>query len=185
MSVIIRTATPLDAPRIQEIYAYYVKNTAVSYEYSPPTADEMASRIKHTLEKYPYLVVERDGRVMGYAYAGTLIARSAADWACEVTIYLDNSARGQGLGKMLYTALEEKLKAMGILNLYAAIAYPEAEDEYLTTASADFHSHLGFKQVARFTNCGYKFDRWFHLIWMEKIIGEHITPQPKVRPSFD
>ena len=85
------------------------------------------------------------------------------------------------MGRMLYEALEAALKEMGILNLYACIGYPDTEDEYLTRNSADFHKHLGFEKVGEFHKCGYKFDRWYSMIWMEKIIGEHKDQQPPIR----
>ena len=80
----------------------------------------------------------------------------------------------------LYTALIERLKEMGILNVYACIGYPKFEDEYLTINSAQFHEHLGFKTVRRFHNCGYKFHRWYDMIWVEKIIGDHKKSQPDI-----
>ena len=70
---------------------------------------------------------------------------------------------------------------MGILNLYACIGYPQEEDEYLTRNSAQFHEHLGFKLIGTFTKCGYKFGRWYNMIWMEKMIGEHKAEQEPVR----
>ena len=76
----------------------------------------------------------------------------------------------------------DRLQAMGILNLYACIGYPQAEDEYLTRNSARFHEHLGFALVGTFHNCGYKFGRWYDMVWMEKIIGEHRPDQPPVQP---
>ena len=86
------------------------------------------------------------------------------------------------MGRALYEALADRLQAMGILNLYACIGYPQAEDEYLTRNSARFHEHLGFALVGTFHNCGYKFGRWYDMIWMEKIIGEHRPDQPPVQP---
>ena len=82
----------------------------------------------------------------------------------------------------LYEALADRLQAMGILNLYACIGYPQAEDEYLTKNSAQFHEHLGFTLAGTFHNCGYKFGRWYDMIWMEKIIGEHRPDQPDIVP---
>lgn len=134
------------------------------------------------MRRYPYLVAEQGGKIQGYAYAGPFVGRAAYDWCCELTIYLDPDARKCGIGRMLYEALEQRLKAMGILNLYACIGYPEQEDEYLTKNSADFHAHLGFQEVGRFHNCGYKFNRWYHMIWMEKIIGAYEGNQPPVKP---
>ena len=87
-----------------------------------------------------------------------------------------------GMGRALYEALADRLQAMGILNLYACIGYPQVEDEYLTRNSARFHEHLGFALVGTFHNCGYKFGRWYDMVWMEKIIGEHRPDQPPVQP---
>ena len=180
-SLLIRAASEGDAGALLEIYAPYVQKTAVTFEYEPPSAAEFAGRIRSTLAKYPWLVAEWDGEPLGYAYAGPFVGRAAYDWSCELSIYLDRAARKRGLGRRLYEALEARLREMGILNLYACIGYPEEEDEYLTRNSADFHAHLGFATVGEFHNCGYKFGRWYHMIWMEKLIGAHQAAQPPVR----
>ena len=133
----IRTAKKEDAERLLEIYDYYVRNTAVSFEYETPSLDEFTRRMEHTLSQYPYLVIVR----------------------------------------ILSEALETELKKMGILNVYGCIAYPIKPDEYLTTNSADYHEHLGFRTAGIFHKCAYKFGRWYNMIWMEKTIGEH-TDQP-------
>ena len=169
----VRNAVLQDAGRLLEIYDYYVRNTAITFEYETPSQEEFAARMEHTMQRYPYLVIEEDGRVEGYAYAGIFKDRAAYDWSCEMTIYIDHNAGKRGLGRRLYEALEEDLKKVGILNLYACIGYPETEDEYLTKNSAEFHAHLGYITVGEFHKCGYKFGRWYNMIWMEKIIGEH------------
>lgn len=173
MNTTIRTATPEDAARILEIYAYYVEHTAISFEYAIPTLSEFQNRIKRTLERYPYLVIETDDGIQGYAYAGSFIGRAAYQHSCEMTIYLDPHSHKQGLGRKLYEALENRLKEMGFLNLYACIGWPETEDEYLNRNSADFHAHLGYTKAGIFHKCGYKFNRWYDMIWMEKLIGAH------------
>ena len=167
--ITIRNASLADAPRILEIYAWYVEHTVITFEYDVPSLEEFEGRMRRTMQKYPYLVIERDGRVEGYAYAGPFVGRAAYDWACELTIYLDHDARKHGMGRALYEALADRLQAMGILNLYACIGYPQVEDEYLTRNSARFHEHLGFALVGTFHNCGYKFGRWYDMVWMEKI----------------
>lgn len=169
-----------DAERLLEIYDYYVKNTAITFEYTTPTIEEFRGRMEKTMQKYPYLVAEKDGQIAGYAYAGAFVGRAAYDWSCETSIYLDKNARRCGIGKTLYAALEKELKKMGILNMYACIGYPDNEDEYLTKNSDEFHSHIGFVQVGEFHKCGYKFGRWYNMIWMEKIIGEHKEKQAPV-----
>ena len=172
-NMIIRTATANDAEAILNIYAYYVENTAITFEYDVPTIEEFIQRIENTLKKYPYLVAEKDGEILGYAYAGVFKDRAAYDWSAETTIYLKQDAVKCGIGRMLYEALEKEMKKRGFLNLYACIGYPIDDDEYLTKNSAEFHAHLGFETVGEFHKCGYKFGRWYNMIWMEKIIGEH------------
>ena len=179
--VTVRDAKLSDAERLLEIYAYYVEHTAITFEIDAPSVSEFQARMEGIMERYPYLVIEKDGRIEGYAYAHAFVGRKAYDWSCEMTIYLDHEARKSGLGRQLYEALEEALKKMGILNFYACIGYPETEDEYLTKNSEEFHAHLGYSLVGKFQNCGYKFGRWYHMIWMEKIVGEHQTDQPPIR----
>ena len=179
----IRSARLEDAARILEIYAHYVRNTAITFEYDVPALSEFTRRMRDTLRRYPYLVVEEDGRIQGYAYAGAFVGRAAYDWSCETTVYLDPAARRRGLGGKLYGALEAALKEMGFLNLYACIGYPEVEDEYLDRNSAEFHAHLGYAKVGEFQKCGYKFGRWYGMVWMAKIIGAHTAdPAPVAKP---
>ena len=171
--IVIRSASVDDAEALLNIYAYYVENTAITFEYDVPTLEEFQKRITNTLKKYPYLVIEKEGMILGYAYAGVFKDRAAYDWSAETTIYLKYDAVKCGLGRMLYEALEEEMKTRGFLNLYACIGYPIEEDEYLTKNSAQFHAHLGYRFVGEFYQCGYKFGRWYNMIWMEKLIGEH------------
>lgn len=166
----IRSATENDAERLLEIYSYYVKDTAISFEYEVPDIEGFRERIRHTLEKYPYLVLEEDGVIKGYAYAGVFKARAAYDHCCEMSIYLDRFSKGRGYGRALYEKLEEELTKIGIKNLYACIADPISEDEYLTKDSEQFHRHMGYVKVGEFHKCGYKFGHWYNMIWMEKII---------------
>ena len=169
----IREAAVDDAARLLEIYAYYVEKTAITFEYDVPSLEEFRGRITHIKERYPYLVIERDGVIEGYAYAGVFKDRAAYDRSCEMTIYLARDAVGGGLGRKLYEALEEVLRAKGMLNLYACIGVPEQDDEYLDHNSEQFHEHMGYRKVGTFHQCGYKFGRWYNMIWMEKMIGEH------------
>lgn len=168
----IRSATPADAAKLLEIYARYVTDTAISFEYDVPSVDEFRGRIETRLSRgYPYLVAEEDGVLLGYAYAGPFIDRTAYAHCCELTIYLAQTARGRGIGRRLYAALEETLGEKGFRNLYACIGVPETEDEYLNFNSRDFHAHMGFRTVGTFRNSGYKFGRFYHMIWMEKLLG--------------
>lgn len=177
--ITIRMAAPSDAEELLRIYRYYVENTAITFEYEVPSVAEFQARIENTLQKYPYLVALEDEQIVGYAYAGAFGERAAYDWSAELSIYLAPKATKRGYGRALYQALETALKDMGILNLYACIAYTTKPDAYLTNNSAEFHQHLGFERVGKFQNCGYKFGRWYSMIWMEKIIGEHVNePKP-------
>ena len=178
----IRIVGPEDAPALLDIYAYYVQHTAITFEYDVPSLEEFTARIRNTLEKYPYLAAVENGVIVGYTYAGAFHPRAAYGWAAEATIYLAHGCRHQGLGKWLYHALEECLKLQGVLNLNACIAVPETDDEYLTRNSLGFHTHLGYRLVGEFTQCGYKFDRWYNMVWMEKLLGAHTVPAMPVRP---
>lgn len=179
----IRAACPEDAAGLLEIYAPYVTETAITFEYDIPTTEEFAGRIAQTLTRYPYLVAEDDqGHALGYAYAGVFHARPAYDWAVETSIYVRQEGRRQGVGRALYDALEQALAAQGILNLNACIAYPPGPDPHLTRDSVDFHQRLGYRMVGRFYSCGYKFHQWYDMVWMEKLIGPHQADQAPVLP---
>ena len=168
--MIIRSATTADAPRLLEIYSWYVDNTAITYECVTPALNEFTDRVSDTLKRFPYLVLEENGIILGYAYAGLFHNRAAYSHCCELSIYLDHNARRQGYGRKLYEALEARLKDMGFLNFYACIGDPIREDEYLTRNSEQFHQHMGFTKIGTFHRCGRKFDRWYNMIYMEKII---------------
>lgn len=174
MNITIRTAVPSDAQQLLEIFTPYVRDTAVSFEYDVPTVEEFSARIENTLKKYPYFVAEADGEIVGYTYAGRFKAQAAYDRAVETTIYIKKESRRGGIGAKLYEKLEEALKEQGILNLNACIAYTETFDEHLTNDSIFFHEKLGYKMVGRFHKCGYKFQHWYDMVWMEKLIGEHL-----------
>ena len=179
--ITIRIASPSDAPELLAIYAPYITKTAISFEYDVPSVEEFAARIRTTLEKYPYLAAESDGHIVGYCYVSILHGRQAYDWSVETSIYVDQNCKRMGIGKKLHDALEQALSAMGILNLYACIAFPIVEDPYLTEDSVHFHEHLGYTHTAHFHKCGYKFNRWYDIVWMEKTIGKHLECQPAVK----
>ncbi len=155
--LIIRTASAKDAPALLSIYAPYVEHTAITFEYEVPSLDEFRQRVLHTLQQYPYLIAERAGRIIGYAYASPFHPRAAYQWAVETSIYVDQNEKRSGVGKALYISLEKVLKAQNITNLNACIASPRVDDEYLTRNSIQFHEHLGYSMVGEFHQCGYKF----------------------------
>lgn len=173
-NVMVRMATEIDAEELLKIYSPYVMDTAITFEYEVPSVTVFEQRIKNILKKYPYIVALEENRIVGYAYASEFKERAAYDWTVETTVYLKQDCRGKGLGKILYIALEDILKRQNILNLNACIAYTPFEDIYLNNTSTAFHQHLGYSKVAHFTKCGYKFGTWYDMIWMEKLIGEHL-----------
>ncbi len=174
--ICIRTATTADAPALLDIYAPYVRTTAISFEYEVPSLGEFEGRISNTLSRYPWIVAEIKGTVLGYAYASAFHPRKAYQWCAEASIYVAQNERGRGLGAMLYSALEERLKKQNILLLYACIARPPKEDEHLTLASIRFHTCMGFHTVGEFPRCGFKFGRWYDMVWMEKRLAEPADP---------
>jgi phosphinothricin acetyltransferase len=169
----IRAATPDDAAALLNIYDYYVRETAITFEYDTPSVEEFEGRIRKILTRFPYLVIEDGSKILGYAYASAFHERAAYQWCAEMSIYLDKDARGAGLGRMLYEELESRLKSQGLLNLYACIGYPDEEDTHLTFASVKFHEKMGYKLNGKFTKCGLKFGKWYNMVWMEKLIGPH------------
>ncbi len=168
-----RIATAADAKALLAIYTPYVEQTAITFEYDVPTLEEFKTRIHNTLQKYPYIVAETDSEIVGYAYASPFKARPAYNWCVETSIYVRQNQRQKGIGRVLYTELEKILKKQGILNVNACIAYPQVEDEYLTQDSVRFHERLGYSMVGTFHKCGYKYGRWYDMVWMEKFIGKH------------
>lgn len=176
----VRVARETDAEALVEIYSFYVEKTAITFEYKTPSVEEFRGRIRDIRKKYPYIVAEENGEISGYAYASAFHPRDAYGWCAETSIYVKHDRRGTGVGGRLYHTLESILAKMGILNLNACIAVPQKEDEYLTNASVDFHKHFGYRRVGEFHKCGYKFNRWYHMVWMEKLIGEHKAGQPEV-----
>lgn len=168
--MIIRPCLPDDAEQLLAIYTPYVTDTAISFELVPPSVEEFCSRIVNTLKKYPYIVAEDNGRIVGYAYVSAFKSRSAYDHCVETSIYVDRDMRCHGVGKALYTELERLMPSIGVKNMNACIAWTPQEDEHLDNGSEAFHERLGYVKVAHFHKCGYKFDRYYDMIWMEKIL---------------
>ena len=157
----IRFATEQDIPAILAIYGPYVENTAISFEYSVPTREEFTQRFRKYTLQFPWLVWEEDGAVLGYAYGSAPFERAAYGWCAEASIYLAPQAHRRGIGRKLYAVLEQLLTLQGYRKLYALV----------TTAnppSVQFHLAMGYRYLAEFQNCGYKFDGWHGVTWLEK-----------------
>lgn len=162
----IETVSPADAERLLEIYTPYIKNTAITFEYDVPSVEKFRERIENTLVSYPYLKAVCNGKIIGYAYLSRFRERKAYQFCAETSIYVDTEERAKGTGSLLYKAIEELAKKQGILNLNACITYSNPP-------SIAFHEKLGYKTIGHFSKCGYKFGKWYDMIWMEKFIGEH------------
>ena len=173
----LRFADEHDASACLAIYAQYI-DTSITFETALPSEAEFAGRIRSYGAVYPWLVAEEDGKILAYAYAHRAQERAAYDWAVETSIYVDKAVKHSGIGGKLHAALEQVLKKMGILNMEACIGIPEKDDEYLDHNSMNFHAHLGYRLVGTFKKCGCKYDRWYDMIWMEKLIGNHTENQP-------
>lgn len=157
----IRRAVPADAPSVAEIYRPYVAETAYSFEYTPPAPEEMRSRMERVMEILPWLVWEEEGEILGYAYADLPFSRMAYRWCAEPSIYLKKEARGRGIGRALYQALEAILTAQGYRKVYALITSEN-------TDSLAFHQAMGYRLTAQLPDCGWKLGRWHGVLWMEK-----------------
>ena len=157
----IRIATEADVPRILEIYAPYILTTTHTFEYEVPSEEAFLERFRSITEQFPWLVWEEDGEILGYAYGSAPFERAAFRWVAEDSVYLTPSAEGRGIGKALCIALEEILKYQGYRKVYAIITSENSR-------SLDFHRKLGYRDVAEFENCGFKFGRWLGITWLDK-----------------
>jgi L-amino acid N-acyltransferase YncA len=149
----LRLATPDDGPACAAIYAPYVTDSAISFELTAPDGAEIADRIKRTIERTPWVVVEVDGVVRGYAYAGRFRDRPAYDWAAETTVYVDRAFQGRGLGRAAMRAVLAILRLQGFHVAVAGVTPPNE-------GSVGLHRRLGFKRVGLFEEVGWKDGAW-------------------------
>ena len=166
----IRAAEKADVPAMLAIYAPYVLETTVTFEYAVPTLSEFEDRFSTVTEKLPWLVWEEKGVVLGYAYASLPFTRAAYAWCAEPSIYLRSDARGRGIGKRLYAALEAILLELGYVVSYAIITGENAP-------SLAFHYALGYRKCGELVNSGQKFGRWLDVYWLEKRLNSVETPR--------
>jgi len=169
----IRIATEKDVPEILAIYAPYVENTTITFEYDVPCRREFLQRFYDITAQYPFLVWEEEGQILGYAYASAPYTRAAYRWCAEPSIYLRPEAKGRGIGKKLYQVLEWILDKQGYQILYALVTTENTE-------SIRFHEKMGYKFKVDFADCGFKFGRWLGVTWMEKRIK--IVQSPSAFP---
>ncbi|WP_224269936.1 arsinothricin resistance N-acetyltransferase ArsN1 family B [Haloprofundus salinisoli] len=162
----LRPATPDDADDVRRIYEPFVRDTAVSFETTPPTGAEMRERIASTLESRPWLVYERGGRVFGYAYAGSHRKRDAYQWSVDSSVYVADEVHRHGVARGLYTALFGILEAQGYVNVYAGTTLPNP-------ASVGFHRAMGFDPVGIYENAGFKRGEWHDVQWFARALCPH------------
>lgn len=155
----IREAMAADVPGMLAIYEYYVKETAVSFEYTVPTVEDFTRRLEEHKEVYPWLVWEENGEILGYAYAGRAFERAAYSWNAEISCYLKK--KGQGMGRKLYGIIEEILRAQGVRKVYAVVTSANEP-------SVAFHKAVGYEAVLTYKDVGYKLGSWYDVIWLEK-----------------
>jgi L-amino acid N-acyltransferase YncA len=170
--MLIRDASePGDAAACVAIYAPYVRETAITFEWDPPSVDEMAARIEASRRTHAWLVAEEDGHVFGYAYGGPFKARAAYRWSCEVSVYLEQGRRRTGAGRALYEELFTRLIARGYLTAAAGITLPN-------DASEGLHKALGFEPVGTYRRIGWKHDTWHDVAWSQRHLADPPTPPP-------
>ena len=168
MDLCLQVAGDGDVRPMLAIYAPYVRDTAITFEYEVPTAEEFGARLHQVLPSYPWLVCRAPGQVLGYAYAHRHMERAAYGWNVECSVYVLGSARGHGVGRALYGALLELLRLQGVVNAYGCIAVPNEASEAL-------HRAAGFSLLGRFPASGWKQGRWHDIVWDDAwAAGNHV-----------
>jgi phosphinothricin acetyltransferase len=169
----IRSIAPYDAQAVTEIYAPFVTDSATSFEAVAPDAAEIRKRIAEITPRYPWLVFEASGTVLGYAYASQHRSRHAYQWSTDVSVYIHESARNRQVGRALYTALLDLLRRQGYFNAYAGITLPNP-------GSVRLHESMGFATVGVYSRVGFKFGRWHDVVWLQLRLSE--KPEPVGEP---
>jgi L-amino acid N-acyltransferase YncA len=169
MSISIRPVKISDTDFCLSLYSKYVVGSAVSFELEAPSLEEFSNRIDTISKRFPYLVAEENGNVIGYAYASAYRDRAAYQWNVEVSIYVEDQNKKSGVATALYTQLFSELEGIHICKAFAVIALPN-------DASVGFHHKMGFEKFATYQNVGFKLNQWHDVLWMEKTIQSPETP---------
>jgi phosphinothricin acetyltransferase len=159
----IRLATLEDAVAILSIYEPYILNTAITFEYETISVEVFQKRMEAVQKQFPWLVYEEEGKVVGYAYCSRFKERAAFDWDCECSVYIDEKAHRRGIATELYTKLFELVEKQGYYNIYALITFSHE-------SSVSLHKKFGFTEVGVYQKTGYKMEKWWDLLVMEKRI---------------
>ena len=172
----IRASTESDIPAITAIYRHHVLHGTGTFEIDPPSEQDMTARRADVLARgLPYLVAEGDdGRILGFSYANWFKPRPAYRFSAEDSIYVADSARGQGVGRLLLQALCDQAQAAGVRKLLAVIG------DSANAGSIGVHRAAGFGEIGVMRSMGWKFDRWLDIVLMEKTLGEGDTTPPVV-----
>lgn len=188
MNITLRFAQPeKDARRILAIYKPYIEKTAITFETEVPEEAAFEDRIQRIAEHFPYLVLEADGKMIGYAYAHRQAERAAFDWNAELSIYLKEGFTGKGLGRPLYTLLIRLLAMQGYVNLYAVITASN-------TSSIAMHKAMGFESVGMHVHTGFKLGCWHDTLWLcrrmhegapGKIMPVHALDAASIKESME
>jgi len=160
-NLVVRPVRPGDAAGVRAVYAPIVEQTFISFEEEPPGVDEMGRRIAAVTATHPYFVAERNGTLLGYCYGSQHRARAAYRHSAEVTVYVGEQARGQGVGRALYSALLPELTARGFHMAYGGIALPN-------DASIALHEAMGFTHLGVFREVGFKLGVWRDVGWWQR-----------------
>ena len=169
-----RLAKTEDSTKLLEIYKQYI-HTEITFEYSLPSAEEFAERIKEITAVYPYIVCKEGADILGYAYAHRQMQREAYQWNAELSIYLDERFTSKGIGKILYNMLIDILKLQGVMNVYGGVTVPNIKSEGL-------HRAMGFKKLGVYHRTGWKNGRWHDVAWYEKRISDKATCPAPILP---
>ncbi|OPJ60304.1 GNAT family N-acetyltransferase [Clostridium oryzae] len=162
----LRLATLDDCTEILNIYAPFITDTVITFEYDVPTVEEFKDRMRNIQAKYPWLVYEVDGKIAGYAYASPFHVRAAYDWSVNFSIYIKPEYHGRHIGRTLYKALIEILKLQGYCNAYSLITMPNDKSEGI-------HKNFGFTTMGLCKDVGYKFGQWHDVKWYELQMQPH------------
>lgn len=177
MDTKLRSVRRDEAATLCDIYRPYVEHTAISFETECPSVAEFAARIEKISSKYPWLVCESQGQVVGYAYASQHRERAAYRWSVDVAIYLEQQFHGCGIGSLLYRRLLSEVKELGYLNALAGIALPNEK-------SIGLHRSMGFKHIGIYQSVGYKLGKWHDVSWWQLRLGDY-PPTPAEPRNFN
>ncbi|MGE0526202.1 MAG: arsinothricin resistance N-acetyltransferase ArsN1 family B [Bdellovibrionales bacterium] len=178
MTVIRLADATRDAVAVTKIYKPYVLNSAISFETVAPSTREMETRISLVLPFAPWLVFERDGEILGYAYASRHRDRAAYQWSVDTAVYIRNTSHRQGIGRALYTSLIGLLRLQGFYAAHAGVTLPNP-------GSVGLHETMGFRQIGVYPRVGYKNNQWHDVGWWQLPLQECFECPLAPRPTAD